>query len=193
VIDEVQSGLDSKSNEEGFAFFYCNRNESERREPLSVLRAFVRQLSTTSSEKHSIQKRLKDYYSDRRIKASQITMEDCKDLLLELVNIYPRTTLIIDALDECEKHKRLEMIEALDDILAQASNPVKIFISSRPDGDIKERLKDRANIEIDATENQDDVSRFVNAEIVKHRRWKNMPPKLQAQIVETIQDQSQGM
>jgi hypothetical protein len=193
VIDEVQTCLDSKSNQEGFAFFYCNRNEAERREPLSVLRAFIRQLSTTSSEKHSIQKRLKEYYSDRRIKASQFTTEDCKELLLELVNIYPHTTLIIDALDECEKHKRLELIETLDHILAKASNPIKIFISSRPDGDIKERLKDRANIEIDATKNQDDVSSFVNAEIVKHRRWKNMPAKLQARIVETLQEQSQGM
>ncbi|PMD29095.1 hypothetical protein L207DRAFT_642687, partial [Hyaloscypha variabilis F] len=193
VIDEVQTCLDSKSNQEGFAFFYCNRNEAERREPLSMLRAFVRQLSTTRSEKHSIQKRLKNFYSDRRLMASELTMEDCKGLLLELVNIYPRTTLIIDALDECEKHKRLELIVALDYVLAQASNPVKIFISSRPDGDIKERLKDRANIEIDATKNQDDVSRFVNAEIVKHRRWKNMPPRLQARIVETLQEQSQGM
>jgi hypothetical protein len=120
-------------------------------------------------------------------------MEDCKELLLGLVNIYPHTTLIIDALDECEKRKPLELIETLDYILATASNPIKIFISSRPYGDIKERLKDRANIDIDATKNQDDVSRFVNAEIVKHRRWKNMPAKLQARIVETLQEQSQGM
>ncbi|KAE9380762.1 hypothetical protein N431DRAFT_477640 [Stipitochalara longipes BDJ] len=193
AIDDIQGSLNSNSNQEGFAFFYCNRNEAERREPLSMLRAFVRQLSTPSSEKHSIQKRLKAYYNDCRLKASQPTMKDCKELLLELVNIYPRTTLVIDALDECEKHKRLELIETLDYILAQASNPVKIFISSRPDGDIKERLKDRANIEIDANKNQDDISRFVNSEIVKHRRWRNMPPKLQTQIVETLQQQSQGM
>jgi ankyrin repeat domain-containing protein 50 len=120
-------------------------------------------------------------------------MKDCKSLLLEFVNVYPRTTLILDALDECEKHKRLELIGILDYLLAKASNPLKIFISSRPDGDITDKLKDRANIQINAKNNQDDISRFVKSEIVKHRRWDKMTPKLQSQIVETLQEQSQGM
>jgi hypothetical protein len=158
-----------------------------------VLRAFVRQLSSTASEKHSIQKRLQEYYNECRLKASGPTMGDCKKLLLELVNIYPRTTLILDALDECEKHKRLELIEILDHLLDKASNPVKIFISSRPDGDIKERLKDRANIGINANDNQDDISRFVSSEIIKHRRWGIMSADLKSQIVKTLQQQSQGM
>jgi Cdc6-like AAA superfamily ATPase len=193
VIDEIQAGLQSSPNQEGFAFFYCNRNETERREPLSMLRAFIRQLSTINYQSHSIQKCIKDFYNECRLKASEPTMGDCKELLLELVNIYPRTTLVVDALDECEKHKRFELIETLDHLLAKASNPVKIFVSSRPDGDIKERLKDRANIEINATDNQDDISIFVNSEIVKHRRWTKMPVKLKTRIVETLQQQSQGM
>jgi Cdc6-like AAA superfamily ATPase len=193
VIDEIQAGLRGSPNQEGFAFFYCNRNETERQEPLSMLRAFVRQLSTINHQSHSIQKCIKDYYNECRLKASEPTMGDCKEILLELVNIYPRTTLVVDALDECEKHKRLELIETIDHLLAEASNPVKIFISSRPDGDIKERSKDRANIEINATDNHDDISKFVNSEIVKHRKWTTMPVKLKTQIVETLQQQSQGM
>jgi hypothetical protein len=85
------------------------------------------------------------------------------------------------------------LIAILDHVLAEALNPVKIFISSRPDGDIKERLRDRANIGINATDNQDDISRFVNSEITKHRRWRTMPAQLQTQIVETLQEKSQGM
>jgi hypothetical protein len=120
-------------------------------------------------------------------------MGDCKSLLLDLVNTYPRTTLVLDALDECEKHERLELIAILDHVLAEALNPVKIFISSRPDGDIKEKLKDRANIGINATDNQDDISRFVNSEIIKHTGWRKLPAQLQTQIVETLQEKSQGM
>jgi hypothetical protein len=158
-----------------------------------VLRAFIRQLSTTVSDEQSMQKLLKAYYIESRLKASQLNMKDCKSLLLEFINIYPRTTLILDALDECERHERLQLIEILDYLLAEASNPLKIFVSSRPDGDITEKLKDRANIQINAIDNQDDISRFVNSEIVKHRRWDKMAPKLQMQIVETLQQQSQGM
>jgi hypothetical protein len=193
VIDEIQLALRRRPNQEGFAFFYCNRNDAERCEPLSVLRAFVRQLTTTVSEQHSIQKHLREYHNKCRLKASELTMGECKNLLLTLVNSYPRTTLILDALDECERDKRLELMEILDHLLVKALNPLKIFVSSRPDGDIKEKLKNRANIEIDATKNQGDISKFVNNEIVKHRRWGKMSPKLQAQIVETLQQQSQGM
>lgn len=158
-----------------------------------MLKAFIRQLSTTFRAEDSIQKRLKEYYNQCRLKATRLTMGDCESLLLDLVNTYPRTTLVLDALDECEKHKRLELIAILDHVLAQALNPVKIFISSRPDGDIKERLRDRANIGINASDNQDDISRFVNSEIIKHRKWKDMPAELQTQIVRTLQEKSQGM
>src|SRR4051812_45795097 len=103
VVDEIQLTLTSGVNQEAFAFFYCNRNEELRREPLSVLRGFIRQLSTITSEEHSIQKRLQNFHSECRLKASEPTMNDCKELLLELIDIYPRTTLVLDALDECEK------------------------------------------------------------------------------------------
>lgn len=193
MIDEIQGPLRSKPNQEGFAFFYCNRNDAERREPLSVLRAFVRQLSTTASDSESIQRSLKQFYSESRLKASQPTISDCKNLLLEFINIYPRTTLVLDALDECQSHNRHELIEVFDELLTQASNPLKIFISSRPDLDIKRKLNHRTNIEIQAKDNHYDITRFVNGKISQHPTWHTMDSELQKRIVKTLQDQSQGM
>jgi ankyrin repeat domain-containing protein 50 len=120
-------------------------------------------------------------------------MSDCKDLLLEFLNLYPKTSLILDALDECERHKRTELIETFDYFVASSSRPVKIFISSRPDGDIRERFKNLANIEIQAMDNRNDISKFVNSEITRHRRWNKMPLELQKEIIETLQERSQGM
>ncbi|KAF4627727.1 hypothetical protein G7Y89_g10427 [Cudoniella acicularis] len=193
VIDDIQGTLKSGPNEEGFAFFYCNRNEAQRREPLSVLRAFVRQLSTTANNEQLIQKGLKQFYREARLKASELTLGDCKKLLLEFINMYPRTTLVLDALDECEKHKRLELIQALEELLSQSSKPLKIFISSRLDTDINDRLKDRANIRIEAKDNHHDITKFVNNEISKHPSWRTMDHQLQQRILETLQDRSQGM
>lgn len=193
VIDEIRDVLKSNPNHEGLAFFYCNRNEIERQEPLSVLRSFVRQLSTIAHDEDSMQKNLRQLHIQTRLKASELSMDICKGLLLEFINLYPKTTLILDALDECDTHKRGVLIEIFDYFLDHASRPVKIFISSRPDGDIKERFKSRANIEIQATDNQDDIATFVKSEITKHRRWKKISPGLQAEIVETLQELSQGM
>ena len=158
-----------------------------------MLRSFVRQLSTTSSNSHSISTSLKQRYIQAQLKASDLSMNDCKELILEFLNLYPKTTLILDALDECKKDTRRSLIEIFDNFVACASRPVKIFISSRPDGDIRERFKNLANIEIQATDNHGDISKFVETEIMKHRRWSKMSTKLQSEIVETIQARSQGM
>jgi ankyrin repeat domain-containing protein 50 len=193
AIDEIRDALKSNPNHEGLAFFYCNRNETERQKPLSVLRSFVRQLSTIANNEDSMQKSLRQLHIQTRLKASELSVDDCKDLLLKFINLYPKTTLVLDALDECDKHTRGVLIETFDHFLDHASKPVKIFISSRPDGDIKERLKSRANIEIQATDNHDDIATFVESEITKHRRWKKISPGLQEEIVETLRKRSQGM
>jgi hypothetical protein len=91
---------------------------------------------------------------------------------------------------EYEKQKRGLLIEIFDYFLAYASRPVKIFISGRPNGDIKERFKRRANIEIRATDNHKDISRFVESEITKHLRWEKISPWLQKEIVEILQERS---
>jgi ankyrin repeat domain-containing protein 50 len=193
VIDEIRDALQKDPNHEGLAFFYCNRNEPERQEPLSVLRSFVRQLSTIAGGDDSIHKRLRELHIQTRIKASGLTIDVCRDLLLEFINLYPKTTLILDALDECDKRRRGVLAEAFDYFLVHAQRPVKIFISSRPDGDLRERYKSRANIEIQATDNHDDIATFVDGEIIKHRRWKKISPGLRKEIVETLLERSQGM
>lgn len=193
VIDEIRDALKSNLNHEGLAFFYCNRNEIERKEPLSVLRSFVRQLSTIANDVDSIQRNLRQLHIQTRQKASELSMDICRDLLLEFINLYPKTTLVLDALDECDERKRGALIETFDYFLHHASRPVKIFISSRPDGDIKERFNSGANIEIQATDNHDDIATFVESEITKHRRWEKISPELQKEIVKTLRMRSQGM
>lgn len=126
-------------------------------------------------------------------RAAEPTVEDCKGLLLQFVNTYPNTILILDALDECDKQKRRILIETLDYLLDNAQRPLKVFISSRPDGDIKDKFKSRMNIEIQATDNHADISKFVSQEIAKHRRWSKMSGDLQAEIIETLHNRSQGM
>ncbi|KLJ12837.1 hypothetical protein EMPG_12155 [Blastomyces silverae] len=193
VIDEIRSTLKTSSNDEGFAFFYCNRNESIRREPLAVLRSFVRQLSSTVNYQHSIQKRVREYYLRSRQGASEPTIRECKELLLELINIYPKTTLILDALDECEERSRTVLFELFDYLVTKAAKPVKVFISSRPDIDIKNTFRSHANIRIQASDNDDDISKFVKSEITRHPRWNKMSVELRNDIIKTLQQGSQGM
>lgn len=109
------------------------------------------------------------------------------------MNLYPRTTVVLDALDECEPDLRRKLIDVVEFLLAHSERPLKIFISSRPDGDIRDRFLSRPNIEIQATDNQGDIEKFVNNEIINHRQWAKMSLPLRGDIVKILFDRSQGM
>ncbi len=193
VTDHVRCLLDSSPNHEGFAFFYCNRNEEERRKPLSVLRSYVRQLSTAVRNPGHMRKQLQDLCRDAKLKGSDLGFELCKQQLLELMNCYPKTILVLDALDECEPESRWRLVEMIEDLMSKSNRLLKVFISSRPDGDIRELFTSRPNIEIQATDNQEDIEKFVNGEIVRHHRWNKISPSLWEEIVRTLLRRSSGM
>lgn len=79
----------------------------------------------------------------------------------------------------------------------EAGLPVKVLISSRRNEDIKARLQDKANIGIEATDNENDICTFVLARIASKADDLGMGPviplALQAKMVETFQAKSNGM
>ncbi|KAE8440485.1 hypothetical protein EG329_007429 [Mollisiaceae sp. DMI_Dod_QoI] len=197
VIDHIQGRLESSPNQEGnpegFAFFYCNRNEEERRKPLSVLRSYTRQLSITAGHLGEMHKKLRDLWRETILTGSDFGFNACREQLLESVNLYPRTTLILDALDECDPDSRDRLVEIIELLLSSSKSLLRVFISSRPDADIRDRFLSRPNIKIQATNNQDDIKKFVNEEIVKHRRWNKISAQLRDDVVKTILARSEGM
>jgi hypothetical protein len=185
--------LGASQNHEGFAFFYCNRGEEDRRDPLSVLRIFVRQLSTVAYSPGKMRGKLRSLRRETMLKGSDLSFEACREQLLESVNLYPKTTLVLDALDECNPESRRHLVDAIELLLQQSCRPLKVFISSRPDRDIRDRFLPRPNIEIQAIDNQVDIEKFVKEEIARHQRWKEITPSLKDDIVNTILERSSGM
>jgi predicted NACHT family NTPase len=74
---------------------------------------------------------------------SDLTCEAYREQLLESVNLYPKTTIVLDALDECDPKSRRHLVDAIELLLQQSGRPLKVFISSRPDRDIRERFLSR--------------------------------------------------
>lgn len=103
---------------------------------------------------------------------------------------YKRTTFIIDALDECERSSRIELIDALNRLVKEVSG-LKVLISSRRDDDLRRKLQDGAKLEIDATKNQDDIQKFVLTKL--NERHKPFSTELQNDIINTLHEKSHGM
>ena len=118
-----------------------------------------------------------------------------KRLLLQLIEIYPQITLVVDALDECNKETRASFLEKLDILVSgKSSYLVKIFISSRPELDIKHRFSDESNMEIRATNNEKDIAMFVDDKIKDKKEWYcKISSELRELICETLVSKSDGM
>lgn len=149
------------------SLFYCDRNQSERREPALILSSFIRQLSVSRDSDAIPHPTIKLYKQKQRtaFASGTLKLDESQTILAELFQIYPQVTLEVDALDECDKNTRTGFIDILDKMIAESSKPVKILISSRRDRDSKHRFEDGPNLENRAIDNQDDIATFVKHEI----------------------------
>jgi hypothetical protein len=107
-------------------------------------------------------------------------------------------TIIIDALDECDPEERYNWLSALDTIVSQSASLIRLFVSSRNDGDIVCQLEESPNIFIRASDNFTDIARYVQEEVSKAIKQKrivrgNVSPETKQLIIETLITGSQGM
>lgn len=105
---------------------------------------------------------------------------------------YTSTTFILDALDECDDEACVELMTTLQTLMAQCSN-LKLFISSRPDRDIQRYFGSHPLIQIQATDNQNDIEKYVQHKISTDPRWEDVSLGLQEEIQRELLQRSNGM
>ncbi|CCT69586.1 related to vegetatible incompatibility protein HET-E-1 [Fusarium fujikuroi IMI 58289] len=190
----IDYALEKAETSEGLAFFYCKRDEENRRNPQDILRSILRQLSTPvrDIESGTIHAALKNLPNKLALKGTTINVSTCENLLGELVEDYPRTTIILDALDECDRNTREELMRVFSN-LASRSSKVRVFISSRHDEDIQRHFKNTPIIEMLATDNEEDIASFVEEKLLRDSRWVEISPELQKEIKARFHEKSLGM
>ncbi|KAL9485186.1 hypothetical protein ACSS6W_003975 [Trichoderma asperelloides] len=169
VIDHVKQTLEASPHDEGFAFFYCTRSGPSMQDPLTVLRSFVRQLSYKANNYSCIQSKVIQRCSIAKREGRGLSYTDCKDLILESMNLYSKTTIILDALDESDITS-YNLAEIMIDLMDKAIKPVKIFISSRPNREFLEAFEAKATIMVNSNNQQGDIEKYL-AEILPRFRW----------------------
>jgi len=201
---QVIKTLRSTSPNEALCFFYCKRDgEASRRKPLTVLQAVIRQLSLCQPD--GLPNEILIRYTEDGAdgfpagKSGVLRWEDCRALLLSLLNLYPQTTIIIDALDELDidyesKHRHL-LLELLNDVVLQCDSLVKIFVASRDDQDIVMELEKVPNLFIKATDNLKDIQRYIIREFETDKRFFRAPwsPELKNIVYAELCKKAGGM
>ena len=136
---------------------------------------------------------LREVWRTSREAGGSMSYNMCKAQLLTSADMYSRTTLVLDALDECERTLRASLVKAIEYLMSQSKQPIRVFISSRPDSDIRALFAALPSIEMQATDNQDDIELFVHEQIAKHYRWRTMRKYMKDRLIKTLLAQSHGM
>jgi hypothetical protein len=188
------------------AFFYCTRNASDsaRADPDEIMRCILKQLSCTKSDLPvrepiaPLYRNMKEEANDHGLKEPpKLTIEESTELILDLLQ-NNRATIILDALDECDPERRYELLLAFDKIIRDSSNVVKVFVSSRDDQDMVCRLENSPSVFIRASDNREDINRFVTSQVEQAIAEKrllngNVTGALKNKIVQVLIDGAHGM
>ena len=183
-------------------YFYCTRDpaERERANPDAILRSLVRQLACSALD-GTILEPVKELYRSREqdgFAAGPLTLDESTALIIELSQDRPLTTIIIDALDECDLSSRGDLLEALSKILQDSRSLVKLLVSSRADADIVCHFSDCPNLQLEASQNQEDIDYYVKSEVedlIKRKKLLrgNVSENLKRTIQSVLSEQAKGM
>jgi len=198
VIDSFLSNPVS----EKLAFFYCNRAEENRRDPECIMGTLIQQLAQTRSAKDNLLlKPVVDLYKDREErgqKKSRLSLTESQELLIQLTNIHPRTTICIDALDEVDNGIRLRLLKSLRYIVERSGGLIKIFATTRMDTDILLQFDMFPRIELQPDDNVSDINQFVETQVQSVIQEKKLlhgvvPNDLKDEICKVLRERSTGM
>ena len=184
-------------------FFYCSRNTAEpaRSSPDKILASIARQLSSLQPG-HPLLPPTVAAYKKREMEgfaSGSLDIDESRLLILQLIEYYSLTTIVIDALDECDPERRTDLLETLRVVLQESSSLVKIFVSSRDDQDIVLHLRDYPNLELSSEKNKEDISLFVTTETYNLIERKKLlalstnKKKLKIEIIEHVTKNADGM
>jgi hypothetical protein len=193
VIDYFLENFEKSSEDGGFAYFYCNLQDPDHKEALHILRSCVRQLSTTIRSQNEMRKELLNSCNETRQKGGKgLDKQACVKYIQESVNLYPRTVIVLDGLDECEEPQREMLLESLESILAVGK--VKVFIASRPTQDLECRMNlfDQKRVfRVDTSDNLEDIKTYVTQTIKNPgRNWIDVPQKTRQLVKTTLLEDS---
>lgn len=158
----------SKLKDQQVSYFYCSKTHGSGSKAVDILRSIVRQLAWSPKDSQ-IEAFIKKAWEIRQSpETDKLSVDECKQFLLQLAGRCPSTTIIIDALDECDNSwELLKALKELSSRLSERKVPVKLFLSSRYEVnvDIKPTFPECLSINITSNNVAFDHHRFVERHV----------------------------
>lgn len=190
MINDLEQTYASARETVGIAYFYFDYKTKADQSPSKVIAALIKQLCLPRKELHPSVEKLYNQYS--AVAVANMDIQELEKLLAELCMDFSKVFIVIDALDECEKPQRSELIQL---ILRARTPKVRILATSRNEPDIWVIFQDEAAI-LNIKPHRDDIDAFVRAEVEKsivEGRLSLGDPGLKEIIIKKLTGGAQGM
>jgi hypothetical protein len=174
------------------AYFYFDFNDEKKQRHESLIRSLIVQLST-QSEKHT--EALHALYSRSQSGKYQPSYDGLVGTLQSMLQSYPKTYIILDALDECAD--REELLTFLQEVSNYnvGKGRVQILATSRKERDIEDALDSMSpeRVWIQSRQVDDDIQLYVLDRLNDDPRLKRWPASVKDEISKKLMDGAHGM
>jgi ankyrin repeat protein len=161
-------------------FFYSDRGGEAQRGHHYMLRSILYQLLAPGIKGrweccHEVYSEFKRQHSNPSSSVpADMDFDTLKTMFIHLINYIDQPTptilyILVDAMDESEKHKRKEILDLFTGFCGSVRNPklnLKILVASRPDAEVGVAFKDHLSFKLEE-ETKDDIWRYVYSETRK--------------------------
>lgn len=179
------------------AFFYCSANVTKssnlgnirdipHNTSENIIRSILRQLSVSADGTDVAQSVCDIYNPDIDC---ELSMRDCTNLILEIIETTGNVTLVVDALDECADRDGL--LNTLG--LLRMSSKVRIFLTSRRGISNPKSLLGVAEEMTMKTQNSNDIEQYISREIDERREGCALTDNQAKSLREILNSNAQGM
>jgi hypothetical protein len=142
-------------------FFYCKHEDPQRTTFIAVLKGILSQLLRWDDD-------LLPWCYEKFLTSGQLVLSSenlCKELLRALLLGAPKTFIIIDGLDECNRSDWKPLLNFLAEIVnvcdVQVPGKLRVMIISQNEDNIRNNLRTFSEIALKANDNELDIQKYV--------------------------------
>jgi hypothetical protein len=176
------------------AYFYFDFTDADKQKPELMVRSLISQLSEQCIK---MPLALEALYSSSDKGNREPSFDALMNVLQQMLQEFPQSYLILDALDECGD--RAELLSILKQMAGWQLKEMRVLVTSRQEGDIKSSLEDIVNREcIICLQHQvvdKDIQTYVHQRLSDDKglkKWQQ-DAEIRREIETTLMEGSHGM
>ncbi|KAI5812094.1 hypothetical protein BZA77DRAFT_221884, partial [Pyronema omphalodes] len=178
---------------------YCDYRDQKDQTPVNMVGVLLKQVIARLDKLGLLPPDTISTLREHLDEQKNIDLQEACRLLMETVKQIQKFYVCIDALDECNVHHRIQLVQSLEKISSEYSlqTSLRIFFTARPHIGLKDIMK--YNPRLGPVEylclraQSDDIRKYISYIIKKDDNGDCMTDELRRQILDRIVDNSDGM